>query len=354
MLRPSLPRCLSKATLKRGIGAVLLLLPATAAAQPPPEGSAQSEKTDAEAAEAKPERETEPEVAEAKPTPAEARPMPAEARPQLGAEAHNPSEPSAQPAASMPAELSDEEIEQREQARQAALEVAEPRPQELDVVVPEPPAWERHLELGADFAFVLRPLSNGEVDNGTRYSAAPGYGFHVRWNMLRWLRFHFYFVDAHHSIELTPGALATGLSDGIDPAATVEEPSVSTFVFGGRLAPTWNISDRFRGWLAVGVGWGRFEYPTMVVTETGGQQFEVRERAGVFVEFPFSVGASFDVIEHWLAVELESTAAPVTGQSGSGHSNFQATDADGNIRSVAGFGAIEASFVQTLGLSLIL
>jgi hypothetical protein len=92
----------------------------------------------------------------------------------------------------------------------------------------------------------------------------------------------------------------------------------------------------------------------MTATEPSGAQFTIRERSGVFVEFPLGLGASFDIIERWLAIEYEATAAPSTGQSGSAYQVFKAIDADGNLKDVGRFGAVEVSFVQTLGLSLIL
>ena len=92
----------------------------------------------------------------------------------------------------------------------------------------------------------------------------------------------------------------------------------------------------------------------MTVTETDGTAYQIRERDGVVVEFPLGLGISFDVIERWMAIHYEATAAPVTGNSGNAHELFQAIDADGNIRDVGAFGAIEVSFVQTLGVSLIL
>jgi hypothetical protein len=244
--------------------------------------------------------------------------------------------------------------ERREQSHQAAIEVAQPRPPEPDIAAPEAPEWRRHLEIGGDFALVLRPLSTAEIDNGTSYSPAPAWGVHVRWSMLSWLRFHAYFFDAHHDIQIPAGALSTPDGDSISPNAVITNATVNTFVFGARLSPTWVITDRFRGWVSAGVGWGRFEFPIMTVTESGQDPFDIRERNAVFVEFPFGVGASYDIIERWLAIEIEVTAAPITGQSGKAHQDVQVTDAEGQIRSVDGFGAIDASIVQSLGLSLIL
>jgi hypothetical protein len=74
----------------------------------------------------------------------------------------------------------------------------------------------------------------------------------------------------------------------------------------------------------------------------------------VLAEFPFGRGASVDGIPRWLAIGDEASAAPVTGQSGDAHEVLQALDPAGNVRHLGAFGAVEASFVPTLGLSLIL
>ncbi len=266
-------------------------------------------------------------------------------------------EAEASPAEEAPAEEtgpSPEDVARRRAAHQAAIEVAEPRPPLRDVVLPEAPEWERHIEVGADFAFVIRPFAAAEIDNGVGYDPAPAWGLHLRWRIASFLRFHAYFVDAHHNLQIPQGALVAKTARSISPDATIDEASVTTFVFGARLAPTWEITDRLRAWIGAGVGWGRFEFPVMVVRERNDVTYQVRARDGVFVEFPISIGASFDIIERWLAIELEATGAPITGQSGDAHATVQAVDADGNLVDVGGFGAIQASFVNTIGLSLIL
>jgi hypothetical protein len=250
-------------------------------------------------------------------------------------------------------DIDDARLERRRRSHQVAIEETEPRPPLPPIDEVEPPPWARRIEIGGHFAFVIRPLAGGVVDTPNGYDPAPGWGIHLHWNIVDWFRFSPYFLDSHHVLNIPPGGLAQPESaNSISPTATIESPSVSTFSFGAKLQPTWNINDRLRTWATVGVGWGRFEFPVMTVTE-GDQVYDTRERSGVFVEFPLGVGISFDIIERWLAVEYEALAAPATAQSGDAHKSFQATSASGEIREVGPFGAVELSIVQTLGLSLI-
>jgi len=230
----------------------------------------------------------------------------------------------------------------------------EPRPPLPEVDPPPPPRWDRSIEVGGDAAFVIRPFANGVVAGPVRYEAAIGWGVHLHWELLDWLRLHPYFIDAHHDLAIPTGALATTSPNSVSRASTVAESTATSFVFGAKLAPTLELSRYARGWLSAGVGWGRFSFPTMTITEPSGAVFDVGERAGVFVEFPLGVGLSYEVWPDWLTIEYEATAAPIVGQSGTAHEPAQAVDAAGQLRDVGPIGAIEASFVQTLGLSLLL
>jgi len=253
----------------------------------------------------------------------------------------------------------DAETPEEASARQYHEE-QEPRPPlPPGVELGEPPEWERRIEVGGDFAVVVRPFANGLEPSKITYLPAPAWGVHLHWALFRWLRIHPYFLDVHHDIDIPAGALSQGGKEPIHFGAALSDVVVETFVFGAKLAPTLEFTDRLRAWVSAGVGWGRFNFSAMTVEEdpnleNSGGTYEVRERSGVFVEFPFGVGVSFDVIERWLAVAYEFSAAPVVGQSGNAHELFQAVDAAGETRDVGAFGAIEASFVNALGLSLIL
>ncbi len=244
--------------------------------------------------------------------------------------------------------------QRRAEKEQTAHEEKHPREPLVAVEPPDTPEWERRLEVGASFAFVLRPWANALAPSDIGYNPAPGFGVHLQWPVFEWLRFHPYFVHAFHSLDIPQGGLTTTTANSISADATISDESVATFIIGAKIAPTWPITKRWRAWATAGVGWGRYEFPKMTVTETDGTTFEIRERAAVVVEFPLGLGVAFDVIERWMSVHYEATAAPITGHSGNGHEVFQAIDADGNIRDVGGFGAVDVSIVQNLGVSIIL
>lgn len=223
-----------------------------------------------------------------------------------------------------------------------------PRPPPLPPLETSPPPWRRHIEIGGDFAVVERPSSRDREGRAStiRYAPAVGFGLHARWPMLEYLRFTAYFVDAHHAVAIRQGELST--------SGLVLAPSVRTFVFGARLSPTLPFGPRGRIWASVGAGWGRLELERMRMLEADATTFIVREQSATFAEVPFGLGGSFDVIPRWLAVEVEVTGAVITGQDGDLFRGSQAIDAYGKKRSIGGFPEIDASFVQTLGLSLLL
>ena len=242
-----------------------------------------------------------------------------------------------------------------EEKAQHKHERDQPRPPlPPEVAEPEAPPWERRLEIGPDFALMIRPLTDGLGESSIKYEPAPAWGVHINWPVIKWVHFRPYFTHASHTVDIPQGAMSTDSPSSIGADAVIDELKVETFTLGAKLAPTWHFTERVRAWVALGVGWGRFSYPKMTVTESDGGNYIVRDRSGVFVEFPLGLGISVDIIERWLLIGYEATAAPITGQSGDAHERFQAIDALGRTRDVGPFGAIELSVVQTLGLSLIL
>lgn len=212
---------------------------------------------------------------------------------------------------------------------------------------PEPLPWERTLDVGGDFAIVARPATTDVKGRPSRirYQAATGFALRVRWPILKQLQVEAYFIDCHLPVQLPGGSL--GL------AGHVTSPPVESFVFGTRISPTltWGA---LTGWLTAGVGWGRFEFPRMQVRAPSGATYTVRERGASFVEFPVGFGVSWEVVPKWFSIDIQTTAAFVAGQHGEAFDEAQTVDDTGHLRNVGPLPVMDASIVQTIGLSLLL
>lgn len=227
----------------------------------------------------------------------------------------------------------------------------------LPDVPPEPTLpWAQHVELGGHVAFVSRTAESQEGPAIIRYRPAIGFGLHGGFDIFRYLRFSAYFVDARHDVVLPPGAL------GLDPASSLDLASMYTFAFGARFLPTLPLSGRMRVWLTLGVGYGRMELERMTVTLPGTNpvnpaepnEFIVRDRSAPFIEFPLGCGASFDIVKDRLRLNLEITGALISNQDGNATGPVQAIDPAGKTLAVGAFPELAGSFVQTLGISLVL
>lgn len=221
------------------------------------------------------------------------------------------------------------------------------RPPPLDPPPPRSAPWERLLDVGGSFALATRP-STSDVKgrpSAVRYQPATGFGLHVRWPLHTHLTIEGYYLDFHMPVMIPRGAL--GIAD------TVTSPPVETYVFGVRLSPSMRLGP-ITGWLTAGAGWGRFEFQRMTAHTPGGLTYVLRERGASFVELPVGFGASWEVVARWLSIDLVGTAAFVAGQHGDAFDPGQTADPAGKLHDLRGLPVIEASFVQTIGFSLLL
>jgi len=227
-------------------------------------------------------------------------------------------------------------------AKPAAIE---PEPPPRPPLPPEPPSellpWERHIEVGADLLFVARPTSAA-----VHLGATLGYGAHLNWELLRYLRFTFYVEGARHGLTFDAGALGQ--------PGPITSTAVSTYMFGARFSPTLPLTPRLRAWLTAGFGWGRFEYPRMTTQDPGQNAFSIPERSAYIIEVPMGGGIAFDLIPRWLSIQAELTGAPLLGHQGNAFEPAQAIDAAGKKRAVGALPNFDASIVQSIGLSLLL
>ena len=83
-------------------------------------------------------------------------------------------------------------------------------------------------------------------------------------------------------------------------------------------------------------------------------RYVIRERRASIVEVPLGLGGSFEVVRGWLAIQIELTGSVMVSQEGNALERAQAIDASGKRRTVASLPLLDASFTQSVGLSLIL
>lgn len=226
---------------------------------------------------------------------------------------------------------------------------AEPpaRPPPLPDLPIAPPPWNRSLDVGGDFVVMERPATGERNGNPSpvRYAPATGFGIHVRWALFEHLHITAYYLDCHMPVLLPEGALGQ--------TGTLSSPPVETFSFGIRVSPsmTWG---RFAGWLTAGGGWGRMEFGRVRVETPQGATYLLRERSGTFAEIPLGLGLSYQIIPKWLSVDVELTGAFNIGQHGEAFDPAQTVDASGKKRVVDPMPALDGTFVQAIGLSVLL
>lgn len=221
------------------------------------------------------------------------------------------------------------------------------RPPPLEPLAPAPLPVSRHLDVGLAVALVER-ITEGQTAAGPtnfRYPAAVGVGLSARIDVWKYLRANIYVVRSATSTDLAVGAL--GLSG--DPG----QVALTSYALGLRLSPTLRWGPRARTWLSVGAGWGRMEMGRIDVA-SGGSSYIVRERAFSFVEFPMGIGTSFDIIKNWLTVEIEAMGAFHAAERGTALRTGQTINPSGERTIVDPFPEITATFVQTIGLALVL
>jgi hypothetical protein len=205
----------------------------------------------------------------------------------------------------------------------------------------------RRLDAGGSILLVSR-LADSEVSSGpglVQYEPSLGFGVHLRFPVVRWLQVGAYFGGAEVGLDFAPGAL------GLDAAAS--DDALTTAWFGTKLYPTWHLGELVRVWGSVGVGWGRYEFPVVTATDGSGR-FRVEARGNSFVEFPLGVGGAIELVDDWLALELELGVVPTVHREGTSFVGAQAIDGRGELRDVGPFPRSPVGFVQSLGLSVLL
>jgi hypothetical protein len=207
-----------------------------------------------------------------------------------------------------------------------------------------PVLWQHHIEVGGGVA-VAEMLASVDGDNkSTSMRFKPGVGFHIdlSWQVWRYLRFTGYLVERGNALQLDPGVLGV--------PGTITPTSVHVYTFGVRFSPTLPLGPRARLWLTAGAGWGFFGYGRMAVE--GEPSVQLPSRSATVFEIPLGLGAAFEIIPRWLSVHAEVMGSFMPSQIGEALEHSQYNGADHMSHDFLPMPRVDASFVETLGLSV--
>ncbi len=199
---------------------------------------------------------------------------------------------------------------------------------------PEPA---RRLDIGPHLGLAARRAKG----DGIRYDPSFAWGAHVRLELASFLGLRLSWKSARHAVSVKDGAL--GLPGADDP------PPIDLYTLGARLEPTLALGSRARLFAGVGVAWGRASEAGWSVAHT-----LIPERTGVMLELPeFALGASFELVPHWLDAGAVGSAAAVGNESGELFEARPVVGPSGSRASVAALPEVSSAYSGMLWVSLV-
>ncbi len=239
----------------------------------------------------------------------------------------------------------DEPGDRLTQDRDAELDVlntlpepAEPKASEQPVVAPAPAFGRRRtVDFGPLFGVTWRT-----TDAPTSYDAGFTWGAFARVDVWRFLAARLSYLNSGHTVDGSPS---------VDGAPRGAYPTVTSYSFRATLEPTWAPSfaaEQLRLFGVLGVGWGKTRIEHIEDDDSAHHLTSVR--AGVFLEYPLGLGASYDLLDGWLSVGALYTFALHSRATGPIHQEARGVTRGGERVTVAGLP--EPTHSQTLALTL--
>jgi hypothetical protein len=218
--------------------------------------------------------------------------------------------------------------------RQKPAPVSEsPRP------YPGPP----RSEVGVDVGMIARPSSGNAL---VHYPTGWGAGGHVRVEILDWLGFRLATRFERAKVTFDEGALE------LPPGTVYNQPELKGVNIGVSLEPQWRPVPRLLLFAGLGSSWGRTIAESLHTT--GAEQVVLPSRSYVFIEFPLSLGARFELIPQVLVMTLRGSASLLTDQSGRAQKPYDTPNQGGQVIEVGPFPQVGPSFSLLTGMGVLL
>ena len=213
----------------------------------------------------------------------------------------------------------------------------EPRPY---VAPPEPTGKERHLTLSVVAGTWLHTL-NGK---GASTSAGPVWGVSGRVDPYRWLGIRVSILRGNQPESPDYGGLGV-------PNTQISQPDFQIIYWSIRIEPTWHVSRNLSLWAGPGLGWARAIVPEPKV---GNSNWITADRACVYVEGQWALGAEYELLRDWLMLSVDLSAGALGYQHGSAHDPIQAFTPEGHMTHVGGYPNFARKYQALFGLGVIL
>jgi hypothetical protein len=131
----------------------------------------------------------------------------------------------------------------------------------------------------------------------------------------------------------------------------VTQPQFKIIYWSIRVEPRWHVTRDFSLSSGVGLGWARAVVPQPDVANLG---WVSANRACVYLEAHWSLGAQYELIRDWLVLDLDLSASDLGYQKGSAHDPLQAFTPDGHRQYVGGYPYFSHKAQALLGVGVIL
>lgn len=199
---------------------------------------------------------------------------------------------------------------------------------------------EHHLTL-LGVAGVWQHGFNG---NTASSSVGPVWGISGRVDALRWLGARITVLRGNQPVSPDAAAIA-------QPNTELKQSDFRFISWTFRLEPTWHATKALSLWAGVGIGWARAIVPAL---DTAALGWRSADRACVYVEGQWALGAQYELIRDWIVLDLDLSVGDLGYQRGSGHDPVQAFTPEGHRTHIGGYPLLSHKAQGLFGIGVIL
>ena len=213
----------------------------------------------------------------------------------------------------------------------------EPRPY---VAPPEAYSKDRRLTLSV----VAGPWWHGMNGKGASTQVGPVWGVSGRVEPTRWLGLRVTVLRGNQPVVPDYGAMGAANTQ-------IQQPDFQIIYWSIRMEPTWHVTPTFLLWAGTGLGWARAIVPEPTI---GTLNWRTADRACVYVEGQWAVGAAYELVRNWLEIGVDLSVGALSYQHGSAHDPIQAITPEGHMTHVGGYPNLQHKMQALFGVGVIL